>query len=74
MNSQLTLKSTGVSCFIMLLAFIMDVIVYFKSHRIDIDGDGGNEAKEIPLEDKGAENLLKMPTNYSDDQHTKIAV
>lgn len=61
----------------MLLAFIMDVIVYLKSHRIDIAGDSGNEPKEIPLEDK-TENLLKMPTklfqDVDDDQNTKIAV
>lgn len=63
----------------MLLAFVMDLIVYFKSHGIDIDGDGGNEAKEIPLEDKGAENLLKVQSSLfqdgqDQDQQTKIAV
>lgn len=61
----------------MLLAFIMDIIVFLKSNRIDIDGDGANDVKEIPLEDKGAENLLNVPTksqDADDDQHTKIVI
>lgn len=61
----------------MLLAFVMDIIVFLKSHRIDIDGDGANDAREIPLEEKTAENLLNMPTksqDADDDQHTKIVI
>ena len=61
----------------MLLAFVMDVIVYLKSHRIDIAGDSGNEPKEIPLEDK-TEDFLKTSTilfqDIDDDQNTKVAV
>lgn len=59
----------------MLLAFIMDIIVFLKSDRIDIDGV--NDEKEIPLEDRGAENLLRMTTKSAethDDQHTKIVM
>lgn len=61
----------------MLLAFVMDIIVFLKSNRIDIDGDGANDAKEIPLEDKGAENLLNIAPksqDADDDQHTKIVI
>lgn len=61
----------------MLLAFLMDIIVFLKSNRIDIDGDGANDAKEIPLEDKGAENLLNIQVKcqeLEDDQNTKIVM
>lgn len=71
----------GVSCAIMLLAFVMDIIVYLKSHRIDIDPEGshgGIEIKEIPHEDQGDENLLKLRKHShdadEDEQHTKIGM
>jgi len=47
----------------MFLAFIMDIYVYLKSHRIDIDpeanviADAVNSTQEI---DQGAENLLNL--------------
>ena len=60
----------------------MDIIVFLKSHRIDIDPDisndvAGMETKEMPNE--GDENLLKlrkMSPNEVDDeqQHTKIGM
>jgi hypothetical protein len=59
----------------MLLAFVMDIIVFLKSNRIDIAGESANDIKEIPLEEKGAENLLNVVTkSQDDDQHTKIVV
>lgn len=64
----------------MLLAFIMDMIVYFKSHRIDIDPEnaGIDNIKEIPNDDHGDENLLKLRKltheGGDDDQHTKIGM
>lgn len=46
----------------MLLAFLMDVIVFFKSHRIDIDPENHEEAVEEKKEairvDHGDDNLL----------------
>jgi hypothetical protein len=63
----------------MLLAFVMDIIVYLKSHRIDIDpeGNAGMEIKELPHEDQGDENLLKLrklSQDVDDEQHTKIGM
>ncbi|KAG5682319.1 hypothetical protein PVAND_011678 [Polypedilum vanderplanki] len=68
----------GVSCAIMLVAFVMDIIVYLKSHRIDIDPEG-NEAveKKETSHDEGDENLLKLrklSQDVDDEQHTKIGI
>lgn len=68
----------GVSCGIMLLAFVMDIIVFLKSHRIDIDPEGNEadvETKELPNEDHGKEDLLKLrKLSHDEEQHTKIDV
>jgi len=66
----------------MLLAFVMDMIVFFKSHRIDIDPEGtepeaDTSNKEIPSEDQGEENLLrlrKLTHDSDEEQHTKIGM
>ncbi|XP_070494432.1 solute carrier organic anion transporter family member 74D [Chironomus tepperi] len=72
----------GVSCFIMLIAFVMDMIVFFKSHRIDIDPEGNEpEAdtsnKELQNEDQGEEDLLrlrKLTPDVDEEQHTKLGM
>lgn len=70
----------GVSCFIMLIAFVMDMIVFFKSHRIDIDPEGNEpEAdtsnKELQNEDQDGESLrLRKITHDDEEQHTKLGL
>lgn len=46
----------------MLLAFCVDMVVYFKSHRIDIDPESHTapEPNRIAQQDHGNENLLEM--------------
>lgn len=65
----------------MLIAFVMDIVVYLKSHRIDIDPEGNASGEqrgdEIPQEDHGAENLLKLrklPDVDDEQQQTKIGI
>ena len=43
----------------MMLAFVMDIIVYLKSHRIDIDPES-HGVNENTTKDFGEENLLKL--------------
>jgi hypothetical protein len=60
----------------MLLAFVMDMIVYFKSHRIDIDPES-HTVNENVTKDYGEENLLKlrkMSHDVDDDHHMKIPI
>lgn len=62
----------------MLLAFVMDIVVYFKSHRIDIDPESHtvNEVNGGSTKDYGEENLLKLRSlqDVDDDRHMKIAI
>lgn len=63
----------------MLLAFVMDIVVFFKSHRIDIDPEShiAKETNGDPTKDYGEENLLKLRKMSQDgdvDQHMKIAI
>lgn len=63
----------------MLLAFVMDIVVYFKSHRIDIDPEShtANDVNGSSTKDYGEENLLKlrkMSQDVDDDHHMKIAI
>ena len=66
----------------MMLAFVMDMIVFFKSHRIDIDPEGNEPEADTPNrehqnEDPGEENLIRLNklTHESDeDQQAKIGV
>jgi hypothetical protein len=60
----------------MLLAFVMDIIVYFKSHRIDIDPESHTANDNAP-KDYGEENLLKlrkMSRDGDDEHHMKIPI
>lgn len=65
----------------MLLAFVMDMVVFFKSHRIDIDPEG-NDAdvetnKELPAEYQGEQDLLKLRKlshDIDEEQNTKIGM
>lgn len=57
----------------------MDMVVYFKSHRIDIDPESHttNETNGSQTKDHGEENLLKlrkMSQDGDDEHHMKIAV
>jgi hypothetical protein len=59
----------------MLLAFVMDIIVYFKSHRIDIDPEAHTANETTPRENE--ENLLKlrkMSHEDPDEVHMKIPI
>lgn len=60
----------------MLLAFVMDIVVFFKSHRIDIDPEShsSNKAKGSSSNDYGDENLLKLRKMSQDGDETKIAI
>lgn len=63
----------------MLLAFVMDIVVYFKSHRIDIDPEShtANETNGSSTKDYVEENLLKlrkMSQDTDEDHHMKIAM
>jgi hypothetical protein len=61
----------------MLLAFVMDIIVYLKSHRIDIDPENAVGAGGNNLEQNTDENLLKLrkiPRDDDDEQQTKIEI
>lgn len=63
----------------MLLAFVMDIVVYFKSHRIDIDPEShtANDTIGSSTKDYGDENLLKLrkiSQDVDDDHHMKIAI
>lgn len=63
----------------MLLAFVMDLIVYFKSYRIDIDPESHTamDMQKLPQNDFVDENLLKlrkMSQDVDEDNHTKIAM
>ena len=63
----------------MLLAFVMDMIVYFKSHRIDIDPEAHSSAdiQKSTQNDYVDENLLKMrkmSQDTEDDHNMKIAI
>lgn len=63
----------------MLLAFLMDMVVYFKSHRIDIDPEShtANETNGNSMKDHGEENLLKlrkMSQDGDDEHHMKVAI
>lgn len=51
----------------MMLAFVMDMVVFFKSHRIDIDPES-HTANENTTKDYGEENLLKL-RKMSQDGH-----
>ncbi|CAG9805493.1 unnamed protein product [Chironomus riparius] len=68
----------GVSCFIMLLAFVMDMIVFFKSHRIDIDPEGTEPEADTSneIQSEGEENLRlrKLTHDNDDEQHTKLGM
>lgn len=69
----------GVSCFIMLLAFVMDLVVFFKSHRIDIDPEGNDGDPETNKEhpEQGEQDLLKLRKlshDIDEEQHTKIGM
>lgn len=44
----------------MMLAFCVDMVVYFKSHRIDIDPESHSEATRNKTQDHGNENLLEL--------------
>lgn len=58
----------------MLLAFVMDIVVYFKSHRIDIDPES-HTANEVDTKNYGEDNLLKlrkMSQDVDEDHHMKI--
>lgn len=60
----------------MLLAFVMDIVVFFKSHRIDIDPES-HAANETSTKDYGEENLLKlrkMSQDGDDEHHMKIPI
>lgn len=59
----------------MLLAFVMDIVVFFKSHRIDIDPEShtADEANGSSAKDYGNENLLKL-RKMSQDVEDKIVV
>ena len=66
----------GISCVIMLLAFVMDIVVYFKSHRIDIDPES-HTANEVETKKYGEDNLLKlrkMSQDVDEDHHMKIPI
>lgn len=59
----------------MLLAFVMDIVVYFKSHRIDIDPE--SHTSNGATKDHGEENLLKlrkMSHDGDDEHHMKIPI
>lgn len=63
----------------MLLAFVMDLVVFFKSHRIDIDPEShtANDTNGSSAKDYGEENLLKlrkMSQDGDEDNHMKIAI
>lgn len=60
----------------MLLAFFMDIVVFFKSHRIDIDPEShtANESNGSPKRDYGGENLLKLRKISHEGEDTKIAI
>jgi hypothetical protein len=60
----------------MLLAFVMDIVVYFKSHRIDIDPGShvANDANCSSTKDYGEENLLKLQKPSQDGDDLKIAI
>lgn len=61
----------------MLLAFVMDLIVYFKSYRIDIDPESHTDIQKSSQNDFVDQNLLKlrkMSQDVDDDNHTKIAM
>jgi hypothetical protein len=60
----------------MLLAFVMDIVVYFKSHRIDIDPEShvANDTNGSSTKDYGEENLLKLPKTSQDGDDSKIAI
>lgn len=63
----------------MLLAFVMDIIVFFKSHRIDID-PGSHTAVDMQKTSQNEyvdENLLKLrkiSQDTDDNNHMKIAI
>lgn len=60
----------------MLLAFVMDIIVYFKSHRIDIDPEAHTSNESTPRENV-EENLLrlrKMSHDDTEEVHMKIPI
>lgn len=61
----------------MLLAFVMDLIVFFKSYRIDIDPESHTAMEKNPQNDFVDENLLKlrkMSQDVDEENHTKIAM
>lgn len=62
----------------MLLAFVMDIIVFCKSHRIDIDPGShtANEAKALDSDyvDENLLHLQSVPQEVDDDHHMKIAI
>lgn len=61
----------------MLLAFVMDLIVYFKSYRIDIDPESHTAIEMQKQNDLVDENLLKlrkMSQDVDEDNHTRIAM
>ena len=59
----------------MLLAFLMDIVVYLKSHRIDIDPESHSKHEEVNCVN-GEENLLKLRkmSQEVDEEHMKIAI
>lgn len=54
----------------------MDIVVFFKSHRIDIDPEShvANEANGSSTKDYGEENLLKLRKMSQDGGDSKIAI
>lgn len=62
----------------MLLAFVMDMIVFFKSHRIDIDPEGTEPEADTSneIQSEGEENLRlrKLTHDNDDEQHTKLGM
>ena len=59
----------------MLFAFVMDIVVFFKSHRIDIDPQShiANDTNEAST-NLGEENLLNLRKMSQDRDDLKIAI
>jgi hypothetical protein len=60
----------------MLLAFVMDIVVFCKAHRIDIDPEShaANDGNASSAKDCGEENLLKLRKMSQDGDEMKIAI
>ena len=65
----------------MLLAFIMDMVVFIKADRIDIAPEGKIENadtnKELPPENQDEKDLLKLRKlshDIDEEQHTKLGL